>query len=106
MPLQKQPGEGFQYGTSLNVLTYLIELISETPYHEFLRNNLLLPLEMYDTGFFIPAEKSHRFGSMYDYNRKEKKLDLYEDWKNSDIIKEPVVYNGNAHIVSTTLGLP
>ena len=101
MPLQKQPGEGFQYGTSLNVLTYLIELISETPYHEFLRNNLLLPLEMYDTDFFIPAEKTHRFGSMYTYDRKEKKLDLYEDWQNSAFIKEPMVYHGNAHIIST-----
>lgn len=62
-----EPGEQFMYGTSADILGALVEKVSEISFGEFLRTNLFEPLEMNDTGFYVPKEKADRLSMVYDY---------------------------------------
>ena len=62
------PGERFMYGTSADILGALVEKVSGMSYREFLIENLFQPLEMTDTDFYVPAEKSSRLAKVYDYS--------------------------------------
>lgn len=46
IPLQFQPGESFQYGTSADVLGAVIEVISGKTFGEFLKEEFFEPLDM------------------------------------------------------------
>lgn len=60
LPLHHNPGEKFTYAMGLDVLGYLVEIISGMPFDEFLRKRLFDPLEMNDTWFYLPKSKSDR----------------------------------------------
>jgi CubicO group peptidase (beta-lactamase class C family)/predicted esterase len=62
MPLDFQPGTRWAYsaGIGLDVVARIIEIVTEIPYEEFLRNRIFEPLGMTDTYFFLPQEKESR----------------------------------------------
>ncbi len=60
LPLHHNPGEKFTYGMSIDVLGYLVEVISGMPLDEFLQTRLFDPLGMTDTRFYLPESKSDR----------------------------------------------
>lgn len=63
-----EPGEQFMYGTSADILGALVEKVSGISFGEFLQKNLFEPLEMHDTGFYVPKEKADRLSLVYDYS--------------------------------------
>jgi len=54
-----------EVGASIDVLGYVVQKVSGKPLDEFVRERILEPLEMNDTGFFVPAEKQSRFAANY-----------------------------------------
>jgi CubicO group peptidase (beta-lactamase class C family) len=66
LPLLHQPGEKFTYGLSIDVLGRLVEVWSGTTLDEFFQEHIFEPLEMEDTGFFIPEEKAGRLAVVYE----------------------------------------
>ena len=60
LPLHHHPGERFTYAMGLDVLGYMIEIVSGMPFDAFLQNRLFDPLGMKDTGFYLPSEKASR----------------------------------------------
>lgn len=62
MPLDFQPGSRWQYsgGTGLDVVARIIEIVSETPFDEFLQTRIFDPLKMTDTHYNVPASKTAR----------------------------------------------
>lgn len=60
MPLHHKPGEQYTYSEGLDVLGYLIEIVSGMPFDKFLRTRLFDPLGMDDTWFYLPDEKASR----------------------------------------------
>ncbi len=60
LPLHHNPGEHFTYAMGLDVLGYLVEIVSGEPFDKYLQNHLFAPLGMNDTGFYLPAEKASR----------------------------------------------
>lgn len=60
LPLHHRPGEGYTYSEGLDVLGYLVEVISGKPFDEFLQERIFDPLGMEDTGFYLPEEKASR----------------------------------------------
>ena len=60
LPLAHQPGEVFEYGLSADVLGRVIEVASGQPLDQFLDTRLFKPLDMVDTGFWVPPEKLAR----------------------------------------------
>jgi methyl acetate hydrolase len=55
LPLLFDPGEKWMYGASTRVLGQVVEKISGQPIDAFLRDRILKPLGMSDTGFAVPA---------------------------------------------------
>lgn len=69
LPLISNPGEEFHYGMSLDVLGYLVEVISKMPLDEFLRKNIFEPLKMVDTDFNVTPDKLSRLATLYKMDR-------------------------------------
>lgn len=66
LPLDHDPGEGWIYtGSNTNAVGYLIEILSGLPLDEYLRKELLEPLGMNDSYFFLPDEKASRLVTLY-----------------------------------------
>ena len=72
LPLLFNPGERFNYGLSMDVLGYFVEVISGMPLDEFFQTRIFQPIKMTDTHFYIPAEKLDRLAVVYapDENKK------------------------------------
>ena len=60
VPLHHEPGEKYTYGIGLDVLGYLIEIVSNKKLDAFFKEEIFDPLEMNDTYFYIPKEKENR----------------------------------------------
>ena len=65
IPLLYQPGSTWHYSVSLDVLGYLVEVLSDMPFDQFLALRIFQPLGMKDTGFYVPEDKVHRFAANY-----------------------------------------
>jgi CubicO group peptidase (beta-lactamase class C family) len=65
-PLLFEPGSAFAYGLSTDVLGYLVEVISGKSLDQFLREEILEPLGMNDTYFYLPEDKSGRLVTLYN----------------------------------------
>ena len=65
IPLVFEPGKRWKYGVSTDVLGYLVEVVSEMPFEEFLQTKIFKPLGMVDTGFSVPQTKIQRFSAIY-----------------------------------------
>jgi len=68
LPLVGQPGSGFYYGTSTDVLGFLIARIEGRPLGEVLARRIFRPLGMADTGFIVPREKRGRRAAMHGFD--------------------------------------
>ena len=66
IPLLHQPGERVEYGLSIDVLGYLIEVVSGMPLNQFFAERIFKPLGMTDTHFFIPEAKRERLATVYE----------------------------------------
>ncbi|WP_291784414.1 serine hydrolase domain-containing protein [Cecembia sp.] len=60
LPLHHNPGEKYTYSEGLDVLGYLIEIVSGMPFDQFLRTRIFEPLGMQDTWFYLPDAKANR----------------------------------------------
>jgi CubicO group peptidase (beta-lactamase class C family) len=60
LPLIDQPGHGFHYGVSTDLLGFLIARIDGAPLGEVLERRVFAPLGMRDTGFSVPPHKRSR----------------------------------------------
>ncbi|AUD04401.1 serine hydrolase domain-containing protein [Spirosoma pollinicola] len=65
LPLLHQPGEKWTYGLSVDVVGYLIEVLSGQSLDQYLRTRLFDPLGMNDTFFYLPAGKQSRLTMVY-----------------------------------------
>jgi CubicO group peptidase (beta-lactamase class C family) len=65
LPLKCDPGAQFNYGVSTDVVGYLIEVLSGQRLDDFIRARILEPLNMVDTGFYVPEADVERFAANY-----------------------------------------
>lgn len=68
LPFDAHPGEQWVYGYNTDILGALVERVSGMPLDEFLRVNILEPLGMNDTHFYLPPEKADRLAVVYSMN--------------------------------------
>ena len=60
LPLIDQPGRGFHYGHSTDLLGFLVARLDEAPLSAVLARLLFRPLGMSDTAFVVPRDKRSR----------------------------------------------
>ena len=68
LPLIDQPGAGFHYGRSTDLLGLLIARIADKPLADVLDERIFRPLGMSDTGFTVPADKRARCAEIYGFD--------------------------------------
>jgi CubicO group peptidase (beta-lactamase class C family) len=99
LPLKFQPGTAWEYGLSIDVAGYLVEVLSGIPLDEYFKTKIFDPLNMDDTGFFVPEEKHDRLSGLYyrDELGKVQQGGFMADMFNED----PVHFSGGGGLVST-----
>jgi len=100
IPLIGDPGEQWVYSISITVLGRVVEIVSGQPFDEYLRKKVFDPLEMPDTGFYVPPLKQDRLARAYripDGTRGLAPLPAMD----VPITENPPLKEGAAGIVST-----
>jgi CubicO group peptidase (beta-lactamase class C family) len=100
IPLLYQPGTRFQYSVSTDVLGRLVEVLSRKPLDEFFQERIFQPLDMKDTGFFVPARSQDRFAATHGRNAQGK-LTVSDAPSKSPFLKKPTLLSGGGGLVST-----
>lgn len=100
-PLAFQPGTHWRYSTCADVLGAVVEVVSGKRFGEFLREEFFTPLEMHDTGFYVPEEKRDRFVTCYVRGK-----DGLTPWTGMHLAcgeysRDPAFESGGAGLVST-----
>ena len=68
LPLIDQPGAGFHYSISTDLLGFLIARLDGEPLGDVLARRVLAPLGMRDTGFVVPREKRDRRAALCGFD--------------------------------------
>ncbi len=112
IPLEFSPGEAWNYSVSTDVLGYLIGLISGKPFEQFLQERIFDPLQMEDTGFFVPSDKARRLAACYSaspqgamtFHATDRKggLTLQDDPATSSFLSPPALISGGGGLCSTS----
>jgi CubicO group peptidase (beta-lactamase class C family) len=76
LPLIDQPGAGFHYGLSTDLLGFLIARLEHEPLGAVLARRIFGPLGMRDTGFVVPREKRIRRAGLCGFDADGKLIAL------------------------------
>ena len=98
-PLEHDPGERFTYGMSVDVLGYLIEVVSKMPVDQYFKEKIFMPLGMNDTYFYVPKEKQNRMVTLYQ------KVQGKTLQPSSSVLYQTFPYSGAQTLFSTGAGL-
>ena len=101
LPLALHPGTAFRYSVSIDVLGYLIQVVSGKPFEVFLKERIFDPLGMGDTGFWVPPEKLGRFTTNVGPSETGE-LRVIDEPSTSPYIKPAKFASGGGGLVSTT----
>jgi CubicO group peptidase (beta-lactamase class C family) len=102
LPLKYQPGTKFNYSVSTDVLGRLAEVVSGQTLDAFFSDRIFKPLDMVDTGFFVPADKVARFAVNYGPEQNGAAgLRVVDDPQKSPYLKSPKFLSGGGGLVST-----
>ena len=100
LPLVFQPGSSWNYSVATDIVGRVIEVVGKMPLDEFFDKNIFQPLEMHDTGFWVPEEKHERVASLYRYDETNHKKAKISGFANSGLDK-PEFLSGGGGLIST-----
>jgi CubicO group peptidase (beta-lactamase class C family) len=96
LPLVAEPGTVWEYSRSTDVLARLVEVVSGLTIDRFLEARIFEPLDMKDTGFWVPREKLDRLAEPFTNDPVTgSPVHLIE------VTKPPKFLSGNYGLVST-----
>ena len=98
-PLKFHPGEGYSYGTSIDVLGRYIEAVSGKPLDEFLKERVLGPLKMNDTDFWVHPNNVSRIAQLYTQRQPGT---LTRGREAAQVTTKPTLFMGGQGLCSTT----
>ena len=78
LPLKHHPGTVWNYSIATDVCGYLVQVLSDMPFEDFLQQKIFDPLGMVDTHFHVPAEKRHRFAKLYQHHVTDHSFHEYQ----------------------------
>ena len=100
LPLKFQPGTRWHYSASVDVLGRVVEVASGKPLDEFFAERIFKPLDMKDTGFFVPQDKLDRFAAVHGLD-KQNKVAVTETAEKSRYRNKPRLLSGGGGCVGT-----
>ncbi len=100
LPLVTQPGTKWRYSNATDVLGYLVEVVSGVPFDRYLQDNILDPLSMTDTSFYVAEENLDRLATVYGASTNGKIAPLDNPMVNRQ--RRPhTMFSGGGGLVST-----
>ena len=100
LSLLYQPGTRWHYSVSTDVLGRVVEVASgQGDVDEFFAEHIFKPLDMKDSGFYVPEEKLGRFAANHGLD-KDKKLTVTETADKSRYKAKPKWLSGGGGCVS------
>ncbi|MEM6708833.1 MAG: serine hydrolase domain-containing protein [Pseudomonadota bacterium] len=118
LPLLCQPGQGWNYSVSTDVLGRLVEIWSGQSLNQFFDERIFKPLGMMDTGFSVSPGEEARFAACYapksgktlggigqraSVTKPDDVLGyrLQDDPQTSPFLNAPSLYSGGGGLIST-----
>ncbi len=104
LPLRHQPGAAWNYSIATDVCGYLVQLLADMPFEDFLQGEIFAALGMVDTHFHVPADKLDRFAKLYQHRPSDGSFREYEGGPNipaHDYSKPAQAPSGGGGLVST-----
>ena len=101
LPLVHQPGERFTYGLNVDVVGYLIEVLTGEKLDQYLKSRIFDPLGMSDTWFYLPEELKGRLVKVNSENAGHQVAPTPQDIVNYPLAKG-AYFSGGAGLSSTT----
>lgn len=100
VPLEHQPGARWLYHLSAEVLGVLVERATGRTLGEQFAARIFDPLDMADTGFWVPPDRLHRFGACFGATGEGGAIEVF-DPADGQWAGEPPFRSGGAGLVST-----
>ncbi len=94
VPLIFQPGEKYMYGLNMEILGAIIEVVSKQPLNKYFKENILNPLQIKDTDFYLPVSKHERIVPVYTYGENRKMI-MASDTEFGRILEYPKMKDPN-----------
>ncbi len=94
-----QPGEGWTYNASYDVLGVLLARAAGQPLADLMAERLLAPLGMADTGFHVPPDSVERFTTLY--GRDDHGVLEVSDEPHGQLAAPPAFASGAGGLVTT-----
>ncbi len=101
LPLVHQPGERFTYGLNVDVIGYLIEILTGEKLDQYLKSRIFDPLGMTDTWFYLPEELKGRLVKVNTEDSNHQVVPMPQDGVNYPLAKG-AYFSGGAGLSSTT----
>lgn len=98
VPLIAEPGTFWNYSISTTVLGRVVEIVSGQDFDDYLQQQVLTPLAMSDTGFYVPEHKLSQLTQVYRIRDGEL---VREPDMEVPITVDPALKEGAAGMVST-----
>ncbi len=101
LPLQFSPGTRWNYSVATDVLGYLVQLLSDQPLDEYIRERITAPLGMDETFFEVPSAIAARFAACYSKEPASNSFALADDPTTSPYLQAVTLLSGGGGLVST-----
>lgn len=101
LPLLAQPGERWHYNVASLVLGVLLARVAGQSLDELFRARIFEPLEMHETGFWLPLEITRRLPSYYMTNFETGQLELRDVSTPAEWASPPALPSGAGGLLST-----
>jgi len=100
LPLAFDPGTDWRYGAGLEVAARLAEVLGGRPFSDLVRERILEPLAMRDSGFAVPPGALARFAVNYRYDAADGFVAIDEP-ETSGFTRPPLLASGGAGLLTT-----
>ncbi|MEO6149544.1 MAG: serine hydrolase domain-containing protein, partial [Mucilaginibacter sp.] len=106
LPLAHEPGLQYTYGLNMDVLGFLVEVVSGKSLNDFFKERIFNPLGMKDTYFYVPAEKQSRLSKVFKANDKGIAIENNDPVDSAGVnniypLVKGTYYSGGAGLTST-----
>ena len=104
LPLRFQPGSAWNYSVATDVCGYLVQVLADMPFEDYLAERIFVPLGMEDTAFHVSADKLGRFAKLYQHDVKTGAFREYKGAPNipwHDFTQPASAPSGGGGLVST-----
>ncbi|AHI52452.1 serine hydrolase domain-containing protein [Spiroplasma culicicola] len=105
IPLLFEPGSSWHYGLCLDVISAVVEKVSQQKFSQFIEEQIFNKLNMLDSGFYVKDKTNEAKIYNWSFDGENNKLDMINDFNFlfQDIYQDTPISLGGAGLITTAL---